>query len=114
MKFMLDLTHVSEIDVSMASGDGVFALPEIGKKSPFKGFLDISIVTQKLRKSRRSQDGGTPDNAVTSFEFGGKASASPMRSRRLSSSKKPVKATAEALPPTAEALAKVQPKGTRF
>ena len=33
------------LDKSMASGDGVFQLPDIAKKSPFKGFLDISIVT---------------------------------------------------------------------
>jgi hypothetical protein len=41
-------------------GDGEgFLLPSItqgGKQSPFKGFLDISIVTQKLRKAIHSQD----------------------------------------------------------
>lgn len=34
------------------AGAGAFQLPQIGApSSPFKGFLDISIVTQKLRKN---------------------------------------------------------------
>ena len=43
-------------DRSFNSGGegGVFQLPKIGQKSPFKGFLDISIVTQKLRKNMHS------------------------------------------------------------
>lgn len=83
----------------MASGDGgVFQLPEIGKKSPFKGFLDISIVTQKLRKNMRSQD-GSMGNGLSQFEFQG--GSSPIKGRRGeqrggSNRKQPIKATAEA------------------
>jgi hypothetical protein len=47
---------------SVADGDA-FKLPSIlqcsnkGNTSPFKGFLDVSIVNQKLRKTLNSQDG---------------------------------------------------------
>ena len=40
-------------------------LPSISdKKTPFKGFLDISIVSQKLRKSIGSVDGRKANNTV--------------------------------------------------
>ena len=41
-------------------GDFDYQLPPINaghKGSPFKGFLDISIVTQKMRRDMKSQDG---------------------------------------------------------
>lgn len=44
----------------MGADNEGFLLPSIkngSKQSPFKGFLDISIVTQKLRKNMHSQDG---------------------------------------------------------
>ena len=49
-----------------------FMLPAINKGtkgSPFRGFKDISIVTQKLRKDMHSQDGTQLFNR-NSFEFG--------------------------------------------
>jgi len=57
-----------QIDKSFNSGEGGFQLPTIGKGSPFKGFLDISIVTQKLRKNMHSQDGAVASG--NPFEFG--------------------------------------------
>ena len=61
----------------------------MGKKSPFKGFLDISIVTQKLRKSMKSQD-----SSIQGLDFGSQ-NISPEKSRRGESNKKgPVRATA--------------------
>ena len=63
---------VVSADKSLGSGEG-FMLPSIkdgarrspfqgvsskgGKGSPFKGFLDTSLVTQKIRKNLMSQDG---------------------------------------------------------
>ena len=48
-------------------------LPSIkagSKGSPFKGFLDISLVTQKIRKNLHSQDGKNHDLARDAlFEF---------------------------------------------
>jgi hypothetical protein len=53
-------------------------------------------------------------DGLAQFEFGG-GNASPIKSRRFASNRKhPVKATAEAAKPTADALAAIQPKGTRF
>ena len=103
------------IDKSYNSGpnnnDGVFQLPSIGKASPFKGFLDISIVTQKLRKNMRSQDGSTVAGGLAPFEFGG-----AQRGRRGGS--KPIKATAEAAGGGSDGeqpnSAVVKSKGTRF
>ena len=102
------------IDKSYNSGpnnDGVFQLPAIGKGSPFKGFLDISIVTQKLRKNMHSQDGSTVASGLAPFEFGGAP-----KGRRGGS--KPIKATAEAVGGGSDGeepnSAVVKPKGTRF
>mgnify|MGYP007082953112 CR=1 FL=1 len=88
-------------DRSFNSGDG-FQLPSIGKGSPFKGFLDISIVTQKLRKQMHSQD-GTNGISGAPFEFG----AGGRRSHN-----KAIKANGELS--TAPDGSKIQPKGTRF
>ena len=52
--------------------DGPSVLPPINsgnKGSPFKGFLDISIVTQKLRKNMKSQDGTLDPEKL--FDFAG-------------------------------------------
>jgi hypothetical protein len=42
-----------------ADGDG-FVLPNINtpasKQSPFKGFLDVSLVTQKLKKAMQNEN----------------------------------------------------------
>lgn len=102
------------IDKSYNSGpnnEGVFQLPSIGKGSPFKGFLDISIVTQKLRKNMHSQDGSTVASGLAPFEFGG-----AQKGRRGGS--KPVKATAEAAGGGSDGeqpnSAVVKTKGTRF
>jgi hypothetical protein len=49
-----------------------FILPSIkmgNKGSPFRGFKDLSIVTQKLRKDMHSQD-GVAAMGRASFEFG--------------------------------------------
>lgn len=77
-------------DRSYNSGEGGFNLPQIGKNSPFKGFLDISIVTQKLRKNMHSQD-GTVATGLAPFEFGHPGAAGGRRAGKS----KPVKATAE-------------------
>ena len=57
----LTVYHLTKfIDKSVDAGDEAFQLPAINsghKGSPFKGFLDISIVHQKLRKNMKSQDG---------------------------------------------------------
>jgi hypothetical protein len=46
-------------------GDHTLQLPSLtDKKTPFKGFLDISIVSQKLRKSIGSVDGRKANNTV--------------------------------------------------
>ena len=76
-------------DKSFNSGaDGGFQLPNIGKNSPFKGFLDISIVTQKLRKNMHSQD-GTMTSGLAPFEFGAPGG-------RRGDKQKAIKASAEA------------------
>ena len=51
---------------------GPLALPKIHEKdkSPFRGFLDISLATQKLRKGMATQANGRPyhiRNATTGF-----------------------------------------------
>ena len=57
----LTVYHLTKfIDKSVDAGDEAFQLPAINsghKGSPFNGFLDISIVHQKLRKNMKSQDG---------------------------------------------------------
>jgi len=58
----VDPTRYESMTKSVADGDA-FKLPSIlqcsnkGNTSPFKGFLDVSIVNQKLRKTLNSQDG---------------------------------------------------------
>ena len=70
VKQIANLLPFFTTDKSFNSGaDGGFQLPNIGKNSPFKGFLDISIVTQKLRKNIHSQD-GTVTSGLAPFEFG--------------------------------------------
>ena len=53
-----------------------FQLPNINtpasKQSPFKGFLDISIVTQKLRKEIRTSGGEFPENFQLNTERAGR------------------------------------------
>ena len=86
----------------MDQGSEAFQLPAINsghKGSPFKGFLDISIVHQKLRKNMKSQD-GTMD-AELLFDFQGRHGHKRGKS-------KPIVAD------TKNDMTKVQPKGTRF
>ena len=81
-----------------------------GKGSPnFKGFLDTSLVTQKLRKNLQSQDGAAAVANGALFEIG---------SHRGKSSKV-AKSTVDGLEPiiTTDARldkSKVEPKKTRF
>lgn len=110
--FLLHLTKclilVILIDKSFTSGgpgEGAFQLPSIGKGSPFKGFLDISIVTQKMRKNMHSQD-GTATGGHAPFEFG---AALPGGRRGYS---KPTKADATILEKADGS--KIEPKKTRF
>lgn len=86
-------------------------LPSVG----FKGFLDISVVTQKMRKHMHSQDGhGSPTN----FDF-----ASPKvgpGTRRANSKMRPIKASMDLSAAAAAAqdgpATEKRPanKGTRF
>lgn len=91
----------------MGMMDGAVQLPNIGAggmQTPFKGFLDISCVFQKMRKDLRSQDAQSPP-----FGFG---DGNTKHGRRGGS--KPIKPSADAMAPTAAAILKIQPKGTRF
>lgn len=105
--------------------DSGFQLPSIRSidkknKSPFKGFLDISIVHQKLRKSMQIKDGSMSAVAsgAANFDFGsaiettekkkGKSKLQPVRaSLNLDTSRNIVEEDGNN-------MEKIQPKGTRF
>ena len=111
---------LDDIDKSyQSSGDNsVLALPAINNnKSPFKGFLDISIVTQKLKKSIASEDfRNDMGNGLSSFEFG-----APSTTRKLKrSNSRAVKASPmsprQDVPQQRHSETAIKPiaKGTRF
>jgi hypothetical protein len=87
-------------------------LPSIkagGKGSPFKGFLDISLVTQKIRKGLQSQDGKANDLAKEAlFEFASSRGRSKV-GRSTAGGLEPIKTGDDKID-----TSKIQPKGTRF
>lgn len=91
--------NFSTLQASPKHAGSAFQLPQIGhnaKASPFKGFLDISIVTQKLRKNLASEGrrnnsttvrGGTEGPASGRGEDAGKEGKVALKGKLRSSSK---------------------------
>ena len=101
------------LDKSVTSADG-FQLPTIGKPTDFKGFLDTSIVFQKLRKQMQSQ-GGAHMTYEQEFDMGSAtATAGGRRTGGFVKRGGPVKAIGDVNANDEEEKKKVQPKGTRF
>lgn len=90
--------NFSTLQTSPRHAGSAFQLPQIenAKTSPFKGFLDISIVTQKLRKNLASEGrrnnsaavkGGTEAPTTGRGEAGGKEGKVALKAKFRGSSK---------------------------